>query len=328
MSQRPPKSPGWWPLIKVLPVQTNFRFMRLAWLWATLSIAATIAAVVVTIWPLTPPCGGLNCGVDFRGGTVLELSASQPVDLERVRSTLSGMGMGDVQPQAFGAPTEAMVRFMTPENANPAQAVESVKAELVKVLGPLTFNRTEVVGPKVSDELFRNGLIALLLGIVLMMAYIWFRFGLTFGLGAAAALLHDVLLTFGLFAITGMEFTLTSVAAILTIIGYSVNDTVVVLDRVRENLRKYKRMPLADVIDLSINETLSRTVITGVTGMMALGILAAFGGEALFGFSIAMLFGIAVGTYSSFCVAATVLLYLGVRRGEEEPVPAKTTARA
>ena len=191
----------------------------------------------------------------------------------------------------------------------------------------MTFARTEVVGPKVSDELFRNGVLALALGILMMMTYIWFRFGLTFGLGAAAALLHDVLLTFGLFAVTGMEFSLNSVAAILTIIGYSVNDTVVVLDRVRENLRKYKRMPLAEVIDLSINETLSRTAITGVTGLMALGVLAAFGGESLFGFSIAMIFGIVVGTYSSFFVAATVLVWLGVKRGDEAEVIRPADAR-
>ncbi len=310
-------------MIKVLPVQTNFRFMHLAWLWALLSGTATVAAVFLTVWPFTPPCGGLNCGVDFRGGTVLELSSPRPIDLERVRTTLSGIGMGDVQPQAFGSPNDAMVRFETPESANPAQAVESAKAELVKALGPLTFKRTEVVGPKVSGELFRNGFLALGLGVLMMMTYIWFRFGLTFGLGAAAALLHDVLLTFGLFAVTGMEFTLTSIAAILTIIGYSVNDTVVVLDRIRENLRKYKRMPLGQVIDLSINETLSRTAITGVTGMMALGVLAAFGGEALFGFSVAMIFGIVVGTYSSFFVAASVLMGLGVRRGEEEAEPLK-----
>jgi preprotein translocase subunit SecF len=159
------------------------------------------------------------------------------------------------------------------------------------------------------------------------MVYIWFRFGLTFGVGAATALVHDVALTFGLFAVTGMEFSLNSVAAILTIIGYSVNDTVVVLDRIRENLRKFKRMPLSEVIDLSINETLSRTAITGVTGIMALGVLAAFGGDSLFGFSVAMIFGIVVGTYSSFFIAATVLLFLGVKRGEEAEVLKPLDAR-
>jgi len=172
----------------------------------------------------------------------------------------------------------------------------------------------------VSGELFTNGVLALLVAIGLMMVYIWFRFGLTFGLGAVAALFHDVILTFGLFAVTRMEFTLTAVAAILTIIGYSMNDTVVVLDRVRENLRKYKKMPLGELIDLSINETLSRTIITGVTGLMALTGLAIFGGEALFGFSIAMIFGIVIGTYSSIFVAAPVLLLLGVKRSSDEEI--------
>lgn len=317
----------WWPLIKLLPSKTNFRFMRYAKVYGVVSLIATIAAVVLTLYPLTPPCGGLNCGVDFRGGTLLELTTKTPADLSKIRETLGARQLGDVQVQAFGSPMDVMVRFETPEGQNPAVVVEGAKKALIGVLGPVEFKRTEVVGPKVSGELFRNGVLALALGIGMMMAYIWFRFGLTFGVGAAVALLHDVLLTFGLFAVTGMEFSLNTVAAILTIIGYSVNDTVVVLDRVRENLRKYKRMPLSDVIDLSINETLSRTAITGVTGLMALGVLAAFGGESLFGFSIAMIFGIVVGTYSSFFVAAVVLLWLGVKRGEDAEVLKPVDAR-
>ena len=311
----------WWPLIKVLPVKTNFRFMRYAKLALAISTLLTVASLVVTVYPATPPCGGLNCGIDFRGGTVLELSTKAPADLSLVRSTLSGRGLGDVQVQAFGSATDVLVRFETPEGQRPAAVVSSVQADLTRALGEVKFVRTEVVGPKVSGELLRNGILALVLGIGLMLVYLWFRFGLNFGIGAMAALVHDVALTFGLFALTGMEFSLNTVAAILTIIGYSVNDTVVVLDRVRENLRKYKRRPLGEVIDLSINETLSRTVITGLTGVMALGVLAAFGGETLFGFSIAMMFGIIVGTYSSFFVAASVLLVLGVKRGEEaEPL--------
>lgn len=316
------KSPSrWWPLIKLLPVKTNFNFMRYAKVYAAVSLIATLAAVVLTLYPLTPPCAGLNCGVDFRGGTVLELSTRTPADLGKIREALNARQLGDVQVQAFGSPTDVLVRFETPEGQAPAVAVEGAKQALVQAIGPAEFKRTEVVGPKVSGELFRNGVLALALGIGMMMVYIWFRFGLTFGVGAAVALLHDVLLTFGLFAVTGMEFSLNTVAAILTIIGYSVNDTVVVLDRIRENLRKYKRMPLGEVIDLSINETLSRTAITGVTGLMALGVLAAYGGEALYGFSIAMIFGIVVGTYSSFFIAAPVLMWLGVKRGEEaEPL--------
>lgn len=318
---------SWWPLIKLLPVKTNFRFMRYAKLALIVSTLLTIAALFLTIYPAKPPCGGLNCGIDFRGGTVLELTTKGPADLGLVRSTLSGRGLGDVQVQAFGSANDVLVRFETPEGQAPSTIVSSVQADLTRALGEVQFVRTEVVGPKVSGELLRNGVLALVLGIGLMALYIWFRFGLNFGIGAMAALMHDVALTFGLFAVTGMEFSLNTVAAILTIIGYSVNDTVVVLDRVRENLRKYKRLPLAEVIDLSINETLSRTVITGLTGLMALGVLAAFGGETLFGFSIAMMFGIAVGTYSSFFVAATVLLFLGVKRGEDAEVLKPIDAR-
>lgn len=318
---------SWWPLIKLLPVKTNFRFMRYAKIALILSTLLTVAALVLTVYPGKPPCGGLNCGIDFRGGTVLELATKAPADLSLVRSTLSGRGLGDVQVQAFGSETDVLVRFETPEGQNPATIVSQVQSDLTRALGEVRFVRTEVVGPKVSGELLRNGVLALVLGIGLMALYIWFRFGLNFGIGAMAALMHDVALTFGLFAVTGMEFSLNTVAAILTIIGYSVNDTVVVLDRVRENLRKYKRMSLGEVIDLSINETLSRTVITGLTGLMALGVLAAFGGETLFGFSIAMMFGIAVGTYSSFFVAATVLLFLGVKRGEEAEVLKPVDAR-
>lgn len=313
---------NFWPLIKLLPSKTNFNWMKFAPVVAGISALACAASLFFTIYPATPPCGGLNCGVDFRGGTVLELSTvdGKPADLAKIRETLSGQNLGDVQVQAFGSASDVLVRFEVKEAVNPTQAVEAIKAELVQALGPLNFPRTEVVGPKISGELFRNGVLALVLGIGMMMVYIWFRFGLTFGVGAAVALMHDVLLTFGLFAFTQMEFTLNAVAAILTIIGYSVNDTVVILDRIRENLRKYKKMPLREVIDLSINETLSRTAITGVTGIMALTGLAVFGGEALFGFSVSMIFGIVVGTYSSFFIAAPVLLLLGVKRGEEDEV--------
>jgi preprotein translocase subunit SecF len=329
---------SWWPLIKLLPQKTSFRYVRYARALGAISLVACLASLFFTIYPAKPPCGGLNCGVDFRGGTVLELTtAPRPVDLGVVRSTLGSLGLGDVQVQNFGSSADqsgrsnASIRFESPQGRNPAQVVTDVKAALVQRLGPAEFTRTEVVGPQVSGELFQAGLLALFVAIGLMLVYIWFRFGLTFGLGAVAALFHDVILTFGLFALTRMEFTLTAVAAILTIIGYSMNDTVVVLDRVRENLRKYKKMPLADVIDLSVNETLSRTIITGITGIMALTGLAVFGGEALFPFSIAMIFGIIVGTYSSIYVAAPVLLLLGVKRGEVAEVtqgPGKRAAPA
>ncbi|MDO9335613.1 MAG: protein translocase subunit SecF [Caulobacteraceae bacterium] len=315
---------GFWPLIKIIPIKTNFRLMRFAKPFAIVSLILCIASLVITVYPLKPPCGGLNCGVDFKGGTLMEISTGKAIDQKRLVDVIQSHDVNDVlvqgigQPNATGGFTSANIRFMTPESANPAQKVTEIQNALTRELGPTKFTRTEVVGPSISGELFGKGLLALALGIGMMMTYIWFRFGRSFGVGAAVALLHDVILTFGLFALTDMEFTLTAVAAILTIIGYSVNDTIVVLDRIRENLRKYKKMPMQELLDLSINETFSRTIMTGVTGLMALTVLAVFGGEALFGFSVAMIFGIVVGTFSSFFLAAPMLMWLGVVRGDEE----------
>lgn len=311
-----------WPLIKLLPQKTNFRFVAFARVAAVISVLAVIGSLALVLLPFKPPCGGLSCGIDFQGGTVLEFStAPKPVDLGAVRGSLNGLDLGDVQVQAFGADTNAMARFQTPAGASPSQTVDRVKAELVRTLGQVSFARADVVGPKVSGELFQSGLMALGLAILLMLFYIWFRFELQFGLGAVIALFHDVILTFGLIALLKFEFSLTTVAAILTIIGYSMNDTVVVFDRLRENLRKYKRLPLREVIDLSINETLSRTVITGLTAILALGGLAIFGGPSLFGMSLILMFGIIIGTYSSIYIAAPVILLWGVKRGEEEAEP-------
>ena len=311
-----------WPLIKLLPAKTNFRFVAFARIAAVLSIVGVIGSLLLAVLPFEPPCGGLNCGIDFKGGTVLEFStAPKPVDLGLVRQTLAGKGLGDVQVQEFGSPTSAVVRFENPEGVTPDAAVAAVRADLTRALGEVTFQRGDSIGAKVSGELLQAGMMALGLAIVLMLIYIWFRFELQFGLGAVVGLFHDVILTFGLIALLDLEFSLTSIAAILTIIGYSMNDTVVVFDRFRENLRKYKRMPLGEIIDLSINETLSRTVITGSTGILALLGLAIFGGPTLFAFSIIMIFGIIIGTYSSIYVAAPVILLWGVKRGEEEAEP-------
>ena len=310
-----------WPLIKLLPEKTNLDFVGFARTAGVLSIVAVLATAVMLFKP------GLNFGIDFKGGTVLELNTgTKPLNLGEVRSTLGALKLGDVQVQAFGAENDALIRFQTPDGADPAQTVDRVKTALNAAIGPVTYSRTEVVGPKVSGELFRNGILALGVAIGLMLIYIWFRFELQFGLGAVVALFHDVILTFGLIIILRLEFTLTMIAAILTIIGYSMNDTVVVFDRLRENLRKYKKMPLREVIDLSINETLSRTIITGVTAILALSGLAIFGGDALHGFSLAMIFGILIGTYSSIYVASPIILLWGVKRGEEPEVitPPKT----
>ncbi|MDP1633011.1 MAG: protein translocase subunit SecF [Caulobacter sp.] len=313
---------SFWPMIKILPVKTNFRFVDFALYAGALSLVLTLVSLALVLLPFKPPCAGLTCGIDFKGGTVLEFTTTpKQVDLPAVRKVLGEKNLGEVGIQAFGDGTGAMVRFQNPAGRD-ANAVKSdIRVSLEQALGQVKFTNDATVGAKVSSELFTSGILALLVAIALMLVYIWFRFELQFGLGAVVALFHDVILTFGLIAFTKMEFSLTTIAAILTIIGYSMNDTVVVFDRLRENLRKYKKMPLREVIDLSINETLSRTIITGLTAVMALAGLAVFGGEALFGFSVIMMFGIALGTYSSIYVAAPVILMWGVKRGEEEATP-------
>ncbi|HEY1414587.1 MAG TPA: protein translocase subunit SecF [Caulobacteraceae bacterium] len=302
-----------WPLIKILPQKTHVPFVSLARLFATLSILAVIATAVGTYYP------GLNLGIDFKGGTVLEFNTgAKAADLGAVRGAVSGLNLGDVQVQRFGADNDAVVRFQTPKGADPNVVADSVKKAVTKSLGQVTFTRMDVVGPEVSGELEIKGVEALFTAVGLMLIYIWFRFELQFGLGAVVALFHDLTLSFGLILLLRLEFSLNLIAALLTIIGYSMNDTVVVFDRLRENRRKYKRMPLRDLIDLSVNETLSRTVITGLTALLALSGLAVFGGESLRPLSIVLLFGIVIGTYSSIYVASPIVLLWGVRR-EDDP---------
>jgi preprotein translocase SecF subunit len=316
-----------WPLIKVLPVRTHIRFVRWSRPFAVLSVLAIAASLWLTLYPFKPPCGGLTCGIDFQGGTVLELStAPKPADVGQIRVALEGMDLGDVQVQGAG-PDGALIRFQTPRGADGSATVAKVQAKLTQTLGQVKFTRADVVGPKVSGELLVSGVLGLGLAILAMLLYIWFRFELQFGLGAVASLFHDVFLTFGMIAIAHIEFDLRAVAAILTIIGYSMNDTVVVFDRFRENLRKYKRMPLTEVIDMSINEMLTRTIITSMTAVLALVALAVFGGPSLFGLSVILLFGIVIGTYSSIYIAAPIILLWGVKRLDEEPEVVTQPAR-
>jgi preprotein translocase subunit SecF len=309
----------WWPLIKVLPQKTNLHFVKYARYAAVLSIILCVASIVSCFYP------GLNMGIDFRGGASMEVSkpAGQTIDLDRMRGSVGELNLGDVGVQGIARRdtnvddgSTAIVRFQVPQGRDQTQVVNQVESAITSAVGQVTYSGVSVVGSKVSGELFTSGLLALLSAIVLMFAYIWFRFEPQFGFGAVAGLLHDVILTFGLIVLFRLEFSLNMVAAILTVIGYSMNDTVVVFDRLRENLRKYKTMPLRDVIDLSLNETLTRTIITGVTAVMVLAALAIFGGEALRGFSIALMFGIIVGTYSSIYVGAPIILLWGVKRGE------------
>ncbi|GAA0635620.1 preprotein translocase SecF subunit [Brevundimonas lenta] len=300
-----------WPLIKLLPQTTNFHFVKYARIFGVISLILCAAAIFSTFKP------GLTMGIDFRGGATMEVidPSGKALDLESIRAGMEGLHIGEVGVQEAGRPSLAMVRFQIPQGQEQAAVVNRVKQTVTEAAGEVTFSSPSIVGSKVSGELFQKGLFALAAAIGLMFLYIWFRFEPQFGFGAVAGLLHDVILCFGLIVIMKLEFNLNMVAAVLTVIGYSMNDTVVVFDRLRENLRKYKTMPLREVIDLSINETLSRTIITGLTAVMVLAALAVYGGPALFGFSIVLMFGIIVGTYSSIYVGAPIILLWGVKRG-------------
>jgi preprotein translocase SecF subunit len=311
-----------WPLIKLLPQKTNFRFVKYAPIAGVISVILCVAAIVGCFYP------GLNLGIDFRGGASMEVSkpAGQTLELDKVRGAVSELGLGDVQVQGIDSAASAIVRFQIPEDEGQSAVVARVEKAIDEAVGEVKYSGVSVVGSKVSGELFTSGLLALGAAIVLMFIYIWFRFEPQFGFGAVAGLVHDLILTFGLIALFRFEFSLNTVAAILTVIGYSMNDTVVVFDRLRENLRKYKTMPLREVIDLSLNETLSRTIITGVTAVGVLAVLALYGGEALFGFSIVLMVGIVIGTYSSIYVGAPIILLWGVKRGgsiDEDAKPVK-----
>jgi preprotein translocase SecF subunit len=309
-----------WPLIKLLPSKTNLQFVKYARPAGILSVMLCVASIVACFYP------GLNMGIDFRGGASMEVTRanSQVLDQEAVRAAVGELGLGDVQVQGIDDPSSAILRFQVPDDEPQSAVVQRVENAITASVGEVTYSGVSVVGSKVSGELFRSGLLALGAAIVLMFAYIWFRFEPQFGFGAIAGLVHDVILVFGLIVLFKLEFSLNMVAAILTVIGYSMNDTVVVFDRLRENLRKYKTMPLREVIDLSINETLSRTIITGLTAVMVLAALAFLGGEALRGFSIALMAGIIIGTYSSIYVGAPIILLWGVKRGSlDEPKPVK-----
>jgi len=311
--------------LKLVPDQTNLPFMGIRKIAFALSgVLAVLSVVFLIIF-------GLNFGIDFRGGVLLEVKTPGPANLGSTRSALSELGLGEVALQEFGAVDDVLIRIERQPGDSKAQerAVDMVKETLTDVIGPgISYRRVEVVGPKVSGELVRKGALALLLALVAMLVYVAFRFELKFSIGAVAALTHDVILTFGFFAVTGLEFNLSIVAAILTIVGYSMNDTVVVYDRVRENLRKYKKMELADLLDLSVNQTLSRTVMTSLTTLLALIALAVFGGSVIAGFTMAMIWGVVIGTYSSVFVAAPILLLLGVRRGTEEEADSGETEEA
>ncbi len=303
-------------LLKLIPDETKIPFTKYRWHALVITLAAFFGSLFAIF--VTP---GLNFGVDFRGGITIEVKDTAPIDLATVRAAIGALDIGNAKVQEFGAPNQIVVALeatiVEGQAADASQQLTAgrVKEALTAALGAdVTFSREEVVGPTVSGELTQRGFLAVGLATAMMLGYIWFRFQLQWGAGAVLGVIHDTVITIGLVALFQFSFDLNVVAAILTVIGYSVNDTVVVYDRIRENLRKYKKMPLAELIDLSLNETLTRTVVTGGTSILALAALVAFGGDVLRGFCFAIMFGIIVGTYSSLFVAAPFLLLTGVKR--------------
>ena len=270
-----------------------------------LSISLVVISLLFLIFK------GLNFGIDFKGGTLIELRATDnKINVSSLRDNLNQMNLGDISVKNFGNETDFLIKFEINNNQN---VIEEIKDNLDKSFGNnFNFRRVENVGPKVSAELLRSGIIAVSVALALMLIYIWIRFEWQFSLGAILALFHDVIVTLGLFSLLGLEINLSIIAAVLTIVGYSMNDTVVIFDRVRENLRKYSDIKIFDLTNISINETLSRTLITSITTLLALLSIFFFGGEILKGFSLAMIFGVLFGTYSSIYIANTVLVRLKV----------------
>lgn len=290
------------------PHGLRLNFMRLRDICVGLSVLMMIGSIAIII------IDGFNFGVDFKGGSMIEMQAkSGQADIGKMRETIGGLGLGDVQIQEFGSPSDALIRI---EQQDGGEEAQQAAADKVKDALAADYNerRREVVGPAVSSELRITGTYAVLAAILAIVAYVWFRFEWQFAMGTIIALSHDVLITAGVFSFFQLDFDLSTVAALLTILGYSVNDTVVVADRIRENLRKFKKMEINELLNLSINETLSRTVLTGITTIAVLIALYFFGGEVIRNFVFAMLFGVLIGTYSSIFIAAPVLDYLGVRR--------------
>lgn len=295
-----------WKWLHIVPPGTKIDFIGMRYWSLGLSIALTVISLA------SIAIQGFNFGIDFKGGILLEVKMQQAPDLGELRSKLDGLNLGEISLQQFGAPDDILIRVQTPEETPQEQArvIEAVKG----VLGEgVDFRRTEFVGPKVGAELVQAGFLAMLFSLIGISVYVWFRFEWQFGVGALVSTLHDIITTVGLFSVFHLEFSLTTVAAVLTIAGYSVNDTVVIYDRIRENMRKYKKVPITEIINRSNNETLARSVITHLTTLLAVLALLFFGGEVIRGFSIAMVWGIFVGTYSSVFVAVPVLVYLNLR---------------
>src|SRR5215213_5837906 len=300
------------PMLRIVPDDTKFDFMRFRRISFPVSALLSIVAIFLFFHP------GLNLGIDFVGGTLLEVQAkSGNADLAKMRATLTGLNLGDVQLQQFGGPADVLIRVAQQPGGEQAQqaAVEKVRTALGN---EVEYRRIEVVGPRVSKELLSYGTLGIISAIGCILIYLWFRFEWQFALGAMIANVHDLVLTLGFMALMQIDFDLTSIAALLTILGYSLNDTVVIYDRIREMLRRYKKLPMTDLLNISVNSTLSRSIITHVTVTLALLALLLFGGPAIHSFTATMMFGVVlVGTYTSVFIAAPILIYLGVGVGRE-----------
>ncbi|GLO70094.1 protein translocase subunit SecF [Phaeobacter inhibens] len=307
--------------LKLIPENTSFDFFKRWKLW--LGISALMIVVGFASFALQ----GLNFGIDFRGGTTIRTESTTEIDVGTYRAALEPLELGDITISEVFDPTfaedqhVAMVRIQAQADGESisGEVIADVNAALDAVAPSIKFVSVESVGPKVSGELVQTAVLAVALAIGAVLIYIWLRFEWQFALGAVAALVHDVVLTIGVFSELQIKFDLAIIAALLTIVGYSLNDTVVVFDRVRENLRRYKKKPLAEVLNISINETLSRTVMTSVTTLLALISLYVLGGDVIRGFVFAMIWGVIIGTYSSIFVASTILLWLGVKRDWTKP---------
>ena len=299
--------------LKLVPSTPDFKFVRYNRRAFVVSSVLIIGSLVAFLMQ------GLNFGIDFKGGILVEISSSEPVDIGNLRGRMQTLELGEVQIQQFGTPTDVLIRVAEADGAISTErdlsAVDAMRQDLE---GEFEIRRVEIVGPQVSRELIQTGLLAVVAAISSMLIYIWFRFEWQFSVGAVMALVHDVILTIGVFSLLQLDFNLSILAAILTIVGYSMNDTVVVYDRVRENLRKYKKMDISELLDIAINQTLSRTVMTSVTTLLALIALYTLGGEVIRGFTFAMIWGVLVGTYSSIFIAAPLLIQLGVKRDWSE----------
>ena len=297
-------------LIKRLPIDPKLAIIDKRKLLIGFSIFMVLASIVLV------GVRGLNLGVDFRGGILFEVRTDGPADLGELRSVLGGLGLGEVTLQEFGQPTDVLINVRRQEGGEKEQvaAIATVKEALGERV--VEYRRTEFVGPKVGEELKRAGLLATVLALASIGFYIWFRFEWQFSVAAIAALLHDVIATLGFFSLTQIEFNLATLAAVLTIAGYSINDTVVVFDRVREMLRKYKKLPMPQLLNMAVNRTLSRTVLTSVTTLLALLALALFGGEVIRGFALGLIWGVALGTYSSIGLAVPLLLHMRLRSSQ------------